>query len=188
MKEKKGQSLFLALSLIILAVSTRWLPHTFNFTPVLAIALFSGMYVSNRFLAFLIPALILLLSDAFLGFYSGTLMLAVYGSYALIVGLGVLSKKGGAPLKLLGTSVSSAVIFFMVTNCAVWVLATNESGGAVYGRSLAGLLECYTLALPFFRATLISTVSMSFILVGGYELIPRSPWCWNTLCRLLKVN
>ena len=156
--------LLLTFLLIALGVLTRWLPHTFNFTPVLAISLFSGMYLPNKF-AFAIPALILLISDAILGFYSGMLMISVYGSYVLIVGLGIWSSKKGSfrPFRLLGTSISSAIIFFLITNFAVWFLD--------YEKSLTSLWECYMLGLPFFRATVLSTVLTSFLLVGSYELI-----------------
>ena len=169
MKAIFNVKLLLVLVLVVLAVVSRWTPHTFNFTPVLAIALFSGMYISNKFLAFITPALILIISDAILGFYSGALMFSVYGSYALIVGLGILSQGPFKPLKLLGTSVSAAVIFFLVTNFAVWFLSGSIEGGLVYEKSLVGLWECYVAALPFFRSTLISTVIMSFALVGMYE-------------------
>ena len=162
-------NLFLALGLIILAVVSRWAPHTFNFTPVLAIALFSGMYISHRLLAFAIPAVVLIVSDMILGLYSGALMFSVYASYALIVGLGILSRGSFRPLRLLGTSIGSALIFFFITNLAVWFLADSVQGGIVYERSWAGLWECYVMALPFFRSTLTSTVLMSFVLVGAYE-------------------
>ncbi len=168
---KMSKKFFLIFSLLALAVVSRWAPHTFNFTPVLAIALFSGMYISNKTWAFAIPAVALIVSDSLLGFYSGSLMLSIYGSYALIVSLGILSKGSFKPLRLLGTSMGSALIFFLVTNFAVWFLAETALGGIVYERSWSGLWKCYLMALPFFRATLVSTVLMSFALVGAYEWV-----------------
>ena len=170
MKGSLDIRLFLVFTLIALAVISRWLPHESNWTPFLAIALFSGMYISNKIWAFMIPVLALVISDAVLGFYSGALMLWIYASYILIVGLGIWSK-GFKPLRLLGTAMGSAVIFFLITNFAVWFLADAALGGEGYERSGVGLWKCYVAALPFFRATLISTVVMSFALVGAYEFI-----------------
>ena len=172
-KTQFNTRLFLVLALIALAVISRWTPHISNLTPVLAIALFSGMYISNKFLAFMIPTLTLIISDFVLGFYSGPLMLSVYASYVLIVGVGVLSKGPFKPFRLLGTSISSAIIFFLITNFAVWLLANSVTDGVVYEKSWSGLWKCYVIALPFFRATLLSTVIMSFALVGTYEFTTR---------------
>ena len=72
---------FLTLTLMILAAAfTRLIPHYPNFTAVGAIALFGGAYFSKKYLAFIVPIVALLISDLFLGFYSG--MWVVYFSFA----------------------------------------------------------------------------------------------------------
>ena len=71
------------LSAILLAAALRLVPHPPNFTPIGAMALFSGAYLGRRGLAFVAPLAALLLSDAVLGFYSG--MEFQYLSVALIV-------------------------------------------------------------------------------------------------------
>ena len=43
------------------------------------------------------------------------------------------------------------MIFFIITNFGVWSLGS-------YGYTIEGLLACYTLALPFFGHSLISTL------------------------------
>ena len=60
-------------------------------------------------------------------------------------------------LKRLGGAFSSACIFFIVTNFGVWV---NGS----YGYNIEGLIACYTLALPFFGYTAISTLIFSALI------------------------
>ncbi|MFH1622448.1 MAG: DUF6580 family putative transport protein, partial [Candidatus Omnitrophota bacterium] len=55
---------------------------------------------------------------------------------------------------------------FIISNFGVWVMGW-------YPRTLNGLITCYTLAIPFFRTTLASTLIFSFALFGIYELIAR---------------
>src|SRR5207253_7052667 len=74
------------VSAIAIAAVLRLVPHPSNFTPIGAMALFSGAYLGRRGLAFVAPLGALLLSDALLGFYSG--MEFQYLSVALIVLLG----------------------------------------------------------------------------------------------------
>src|SRR5688572_6787726 len=81
---------FVLLSLILLAVGIRvilpsFLGHIPNFSPMDAIALFSGAYFRNRGMAFLITGLTVFLSDLLIGhiFYPG--FYAVYIAYAAIV-------------------------------------------------------------------------------------------------------
>ena len=50
-----------------------------------------------------------------------------------------------------------ACAFFIITNFGVWSLGS-------YGYTLEGLIICYTLALPFFGYTIISTIIFSAII------------------------
>ena len=59
------------LSAIAAAAALRLVPHPPNFSPIDAMALFSGAYLGRRWLAFAAPLAALLLSDAVLGFYPG---------------------------------------------------------------------------------------------------------------------
>ena len=71
------------LSAIVAATALRLVPHPPNFSPIDAMALFSGAYLGRRWLAFAAPFAALVLSDAVLGFYQG--MEFQYVSVALIV-------------------------------------------------------------------------------------------------------
>ena len=63
--------LVVLLSAIVAAAALRLVPHPPNFTPIGAMALFSGAYLGRRGLAFAAPLGALLLSDLVLGFYHG---------------------------------------------------------------------------------------------------------------------
>ncbi len=51
---------------------------------------------------------------------------------------------------------------FGVTNLAVW------AAGSLYPRTLAGLIMCYSAAIPFFRNSLIGDVAYAATLFGGF--------------------
>ena len=67
----KNSRLVALLSAILVAAVLRLVPHPPNFTPIGAMALFSGAYLGRRGLAFVAPLGAMLLSDAVLGFYHG---------------------------------------------------------------------------------------------------------------------
>ena len=137
--------------LILIGVLFRLVPHAPNFTPMLTIALMSGLYVKNKF-SILLPILIMLVSDLFIGSYA--IAPWVYVSILMIFLIGRLIKN--TALNILLYSIISSFVFFLLTNFGVWI-----SGGYAY--SFEGLVLCYTMAIPFFKNTLISTVLFSGI-------------------------
>ena len=60
-----------------------------------------------------------------------------------------------------------ALIFFIVTNFGVWSLG-------YYGYSFENFITCYTLALPFFAYSLISTFIFSGIIEIIYKLFKKN--------------
>src|SRR2546421_5134075 len=109
---------FVLTGMILAAAAARLLPHPPNFAPVAALALFGGAHFADKRAAFGVPLAALLLSDAVLGFYSG--MIAVYGSFALIVALGRSLRSRCSLLPIAGTALAGSALFFVVTNFAVW--------------------------------------------------------------------
>lgn len=157
---KSNLLLIMLVSVVILVA--RFLPHAPNFSPVAAVLLFAGVYAKNK-KYLILPLIALFISDIFIGFYDWKIMLAVYGSLALIGSIGFLIKKHKHILNIATASLASALVFFLVTNFAVWYF------GTWYSHDLNGLILCYNLAIPFFRNTLISTVLYSGLLFGSYE-------------------
>ena len=149
---------FIIALIMLLAALSRLIPHPPNFTPLIAIALFSGFYVADKVLIYGLPIAIMLISDLFLGFYS--ISIFVYLSFLLISFFGTLSKNPGA-IKIVSAVLLGSVSFFIITNFGVWVL-----GG--YPRNLAGLLRCYIVAIPFFKNTLMGSFFYSTIMILCY--------------------
>ncbi|HVM38118.1 MAG TPA: DUF6580 family putative transport protein [Sphingomicrobium sp.] len=154
---------------IILAVFAaalfRILPHPPNFSPIAAMALFSGALLGRRALAFVAPLGAMLLSDMVLGFHAG--MPFVYGSVALIVALGWLLSSSRTAARLALAAAASSVLFYLVTNFGVWAI------GDMYPNTAAGLLACYVAAIPFFQNSLAGDLFFTALLFGGFALAER---------------
>jgi hypothetical protein len=155
----------LAIILILLGISARLLPHPPNFAPIAAIGIFSGAYFTNKKYAFLLPLAAMLISDSVIGFAEVWVTLAVYGSFAIAGLIGLWLKKNRNLTNTIGASILASSTFFVITNFVVW-LATPW-----YTKNIAGLLECFFLALPFFRNTLFGDLFYVGIFFGVYELI-----------------
>ena len=148
------------LLIVVTSFSNVLLSNIPNFSPVASVALFSGFYLSNKKIALLVPIICMLISDYFIGFHS--LMWAVYLSFSVTVVIGFLMKKANGKLIFLN-SIFSAVLFFIITNFAVW------ASGSFYSKDFTGLLTCFSMGIPFLKNTLLSAVIFSSILFGGYE-------------------
>lgn len=149
--------------IVIVGVLSRLLPHHPNIVPITALCLFGGVYLPGKF-AFL-PILALLISDFFIGFY-GIDMLYVYGSFGFIALVGLWLRNHKSVINVLGSTLFSSILFFLITNFGVWAPPNNW-----YPHTLNGLIQSYTLALPFFRNSLIGDLGYTILLFGGYELI-----------------
>ena len=152
-----------AVLLILFAAFSRLIPHPANFTPVAAIALFSGVYLNKKYFL-IIPVAAMLLSDIFLGFHST--MIWVYGSFAVIALIGLWLKSHKKAGYIFGTTLVSSIIFFIVTNFGVWL-------SGYYGFTFNGLVECYVMAVPFFKNTVAGDLFYVAAMFGIYEFVSR---------------
>jgi len=158
MNMKLNKSLLLSFGLLILAASLyrAWPDRPYGFAPQMAMALFGGAIIKDKRMAFLLPLISMLISDVFYqvlyinglteikGFYGGQWI-----NYLLIASItlfGFLMKKITA-LRVLAFSMSGSIIFFLLSNFAVW------AGGGGFGRpkTFEGLMMCYYDGLAFLR-------------------------------------
>ena len=168
--------------MIFVAALTRLLPHPPNFSPVEAVALFGGAYFASRAAAIAVPLVAMFISDLALGAMLGgtyfehftspaylATWLTVYACVALsaVLGFGLRGRVSGA--RVLGFSLIGSVLFFVLTNFAVWATATPMTAhpACVSG----GLLPCYAAALPFFQWTVLGTLFYAALLFGGFALL-----------------
>ena len=156
---KNQKYILLAITTIIVLSLFRLIPHPPNFTPILAISVFSGIKFKNNLFSYFVPIIAMLISDAIIGFHSGMIII-----YLAIVLSAFIARKFNT---INGSVLSSCLLFFLITNFQVWIMSSS------YSKSLSGILECFTLAIPFFGMTLLSTFFFSYFLFYGYALFTK---------------
>ena len=156
MKNAKHKVVLLFYFVGLIALS-RIIPHPPNFTPVIAMAVFMPYLTRDLYSAIVVPLAAMFVSDLYIGWHSS--MFWVYGSISLctILSRYTLSIKR-TYIHLGVNAVMSSVVFFTVTNFAVWM------SGAMYPLTFEGLMLCYTMAIPFFTNTLVSTILYASLL------------------------
>jgi hypothetical protein len=148
------------IGLILILALARLIPHPPNFTPIIAVAIMSGYLFKNINLSFLVLLIVMLISDLFIGFYENVIF--VYLSLTLITfTFHKISTKINFK-NLFIFSFAGALIFFIVSNFGVWALGSPGAYDIPYEKNLKGLMECYVLAIPFFKNTLISTLLFTY--------------------------
>lgn len=159
-----GIEVTVAVVLIALSVAGRLLWHPAHVAPVAAAALFAGFFLRSRLLALAVPLTAMLVSDLAIGFYHPLVMASVYVAMCFPVLLRRVLRSDVTVVRLVGCSLASSVVLFVLSNTAVWQF------GGLYDQSLAGLLACYTNALPFFRNTLAGDLVWTAILFSAHGL------------------
>jgi hypothetical protein len=157
--------LIVAIILVLFAVSARMFPHPPNVAPITAVALFAGAYLPRK-IALSVPLAAIIISDIFIGFHS--LIVVTWGTFVLIGYLSSkwLTKKQSAG-RIFGMTIGSSLLFFVITNFAVW------AEGFLYPRTAEGLAQSYIMAIPFLRNTLIGDLVFSAALFGMYAVAVR---------------
>jgi len=168
----------LALTLLILAAAlTRLLPHPPNFAPITAMAVFGAVTFGRWRTAVVAPLVALFVSDlakeylwrqgmsAQWGIYRG--MWVTYGMTAVIALIARFSRGTRRVSVMAGTTLLASIVFFLVTNFAVWARGTR------FPHTLDGLLDCYIVATPFFRNSLAGDVVYAAVLFGAWALAER---------------
>ncbi len=154
----------LIVGLIVLALVGRLIPHPDNFTPMFAVALFGGAMLPGR-MAYLIPLVAMFLSDLLMGNSVTWMTPLIYGCFAVGAGLGQWLARSRTWARTGLAALAGSVLFYVVTNLAVWI---TPSG--LYPHTLEGLIECYVMALPFFRNEIAGNFLWSATLFGLFDL------------------
>ena len=100
----------------------------------------------------------MLISDIIIGYHS--VVLFVYISLLFIFLIGRYSSSSKSFYSILLLSLSSVIIFFIISNFGVWLIG--------YPKTVYGLVICYVSALPFLTNSLISTFIFSSIFYYCY--------------------
>jgi len=148
----------------LLVITTRLAPHPYNFTPVIALSFFLGAYLKDLRLAIAIPLIGMFLSDVIIGLYP-----SMWVVYLTLVGIVLFGWKLDRPhmVQRVSLVLTCSIIFYLTTNFAVWAMTP------MYTKDLAGLLQCYWAAIPFFRNAILGDLCYATILFGSVHLAER---------------
>jgi hypothetical protein len=206
---KMTKSRFLLLAIIIAAaVCIRLIPYVlgalgltdvrqfagflWNFSPIMALYLFTGARFPERRWAYGAPLAAMLFSDVAIGLFLGDMRMGlhpmipvIYGSYALIIWSGALLRKlqqrmmdqnretQGRPLNqpiLSGLLFLGAVAGAGIAGELAFFIVTNFANWVVqtgyYPHTLDGLMQCYVAGIPFFKNAVESTPLYGVVLFG----------------------
>jgi len=160
---ENGRRLWIAM--VVLCAAARLLPHPWNFTPLMAIGLFSGYHARKAATGILVTLSALVLSDLVLGFSKGFWF--VYAAALVAVLFGRITQNRGLSAIAAG-ALGSSLSFFLITNFMVWAT------GTMYPLTSTGLAACFTAAIPFYQNQFAGDVFYTLALFGGYALLKRS--------------
>jgi hypothetical protein len=147
-----------SIGIFFALAASRFIPHPPNFTTLLALSFYIPALLGVRYLPILIISFAI--TDLFIGFHSTT-----FFTWGSVVFIGLLSKYFvNNLLSRIAGSLIGACLFYIITNFGVWSLGS-------YAYTFEGFLLCYTLAIPFFTYSLISTLLFSTIIEGIYKYI-----------------
>ena len=144
---------------IILALS-RIIPHPPNFTPILASAIMAPMLIKDRWFGIAVPIVAMFISDVIIGFYSYQFVI-----YSSILAIALVAPMRKNYFRLGVMAIGGSVWFFITTNFAEWLIWDY------YPKTIEGLITCYTLAIPFFKNTLISTCLFTGLLTFSIKYL-----------------
>ncbi len=156
--------LITAVLLVLIGVAGRILPHVWNFTPIIAISLFSALYLGRKY-AIAIPLTAMIVSDIFIGFYNPMIMISVYGSFAFIGAFAFLFKGNKKTERVIFLSLLSSTLFFIITNFAVWMFS------GMYSLTFSGLIQSYLMGVPFYRNALLGDLFYTGVIFISYAVI-----------------
>ena len=104
------------------------------------------------------------ISDMWLGFHN--VLFFVYFSFLVIFLIALQFNKSINFKNITSISLSSSIVFFIVSNFGVWLIG--------YPKSLQGLYTCYIAAIPFFHNTIISTLLFSYAFLYAYKYLTHN--------------
>ena len=162
-------NIFIVLLLICLGILSRIIPHPDNFTAIGAVALFGGAYARKNNMNFIIPVLAILISNILLLIIQNKplpnlpIQITVYLCFLLYSPIGSFFIKSIKFKNIAVGSLCGATLFFIATNFMVWL-----TGGYTY--SFAGLIACYTAAIPFYLKMIAGDLVWCAIIFSLYEL------------------
>jgi hypothetical protein len=160
----------IAIALISVAVGWRIINNTYAIAPNLELvttATVLAAIVLDWRGALIVPIASMIVSDLFIG--NSSIFMFTWSAFTIIgIGALLLRKLNNKPksqiLASAGFAVASSFAFFVITNFGVW-------SQGWYTMTFAGLVECFTMAIPFYRTMLIGNIILVPAAVAVYQFV-----------------
>lgn len=171
--------LMIIVAAVIRSLNINHITEWVTFTPIGAVAMFSGTYFKDKFKAFFVPLLTIFVSDLALNYvyYHKFVLVSsssiiVYISLALMVVVGMMIKKVNV-MNVISASLVSVLIHWLLTNLPFLY-------GTLYTHDMAGYAKSLYAAIWFERSLLYGNLIFGGLLYGGFELAQRKYTVLNT--------
>ncbi|MEI7539645.1 MAG: DUF6580 family putative transport protein [Candidatus Saccharibacteria bacterium] len=173
---KTLNKIVITASLIAIAVGWRIINHNYSIAPnlelVTVVSVIAAITMGIRF-GLIVPLTTIILSDLIIG--NTSIFIFTWSAFALIgISATLLKKLNNKPRNQILASVGFAAVssfsFFVITNFGVWAQGW-------YPATMAGLVDCYVAAIPFYRT----------MLIGNLILVPAAVSVWQ-LVRVYQTN
>ena len=160
----------LCLILISLAVGWRVINHNFgiayNLELVTTVSVIAAIVIGWK-AAVIVPMSSMAISDIFIG--NSSIFVFTWSAFVIIgISALLLRKLNNRPksqiIYSLGFALASSFFFFIITNFGVW-------SQGWYPATWTGLIECFTMAIPFYRTMLIGNIIMVPTAVSIYQFV-----------------
>ena len=156
--KKNLQSFFFIFFFLTIS---RLIPHEPNFTPILSISILGFLFSTILSVKVLIVLGSMFFSDLIIGTHD--FMIYVYFSLILLIIFS--NSKNYIYMMFFGP-----LIFFIITNFGVWL------NSWYYTKNINGLIECFYMAIPFFKNTILSTFFYCILILltkNFYQILLR---------------
>jgi hypothetical protein len=139
-----------------------------------ATGLFAGSKLPG-WQAYLVPLIAMILTDPIMSAMAGhypaysAMTVIIYASLLVYVFLGrIFLSPSSGPFRIALVCLLGSTQFFIITNFFIWLGSEVE-----YPRTFAGLIACYSAAVPFFERTVLGDLFYTGILTVAYLFIVR---------------
>jgi uncharacterized membrane protein len=152
------------LGLIIVGTLGRLVPHPANVTPLTAICLFGGLKLP-RMLGAVVTLCVLVISDFLLSVLKGYpgwgyFTIFNYSGFIGIIFVVERLKNKSEGITLVGYILGASLVFWLWSNLGVWAVSN------LYPRTLKGFINCYYMAVPFLRNSLVGDLVWGIVIFG----------------------
>ena len=114
-------------------------------------------------IALFLPLIIMITSDLMIGPHA--LYPLTWGSFFLVSLLGLAIRDNAKVSRLFLGTLGGSLLFFVITNLGVFLFQN------MYEKSWQGMVQCFLMALPFFRNSLAGDLFYSALLFGAFAAV-----------------